>query len=307
MAGVAEKLKEQGNKSYNRGRYRAAIESYTEAITLYPNRIVYWTNRALCHKKLKDWKRVEDDCRKALELDKVSVKALYLLGLAMLESKQFVEAIRLLDKAMELSKVEKKDEYFVYSRNALAKAKYEQWEDAVALRKQKQQELRAICERAIKAEHDEAVKRLEPNFGNSNDNVIVIDDDETHDDEVHGFSVRRAEAQEQQKRSRRFKRAEYLSEMYMERCHALSKVFDKAAQCDTPSEISDHLTCRITMDILNDPVITPSGITYEKSALLEHLQKVGEFDPVTRAPLSEDEIVPNFAIKAAVRAYLKDN
>eukprot|EP01018_Ginkgo_biloba_P011103 Gb_14150 [translate_table: standard] len=61
------------------------------------------------------------------------------------------------------------------------------------------------------------------------------------------------------------------------------------------------------MDILRDPVITPSGITYEKSALLEHLQKVGEFDPVTRAPLKANQLIPNFAIKGAVRSFLRDN
>jgi STIP1 family protein 1 len=61
------------------------------------------------------------------------------------------------------------------------------------------------------------------------------------------------------------------------------------------------------MEILKDPVITPSGITYEKSARLEHLQKVGEFDPVTRELLRSDQIIPNFAIKAAASAYLKDN
>jgi STIP1 family protein 1 len=28
------------------------------------------------------------------------------------------------------------------------------------------------------------------------------------------------------------------------------------------------------MDLFRDPVITPSGVTYERSALLEHLRKV---------------------------------
>ena len=63
-------------------------------------------------------------------------------------------------------------------------------------------------------------------------------------------------------------------------------------------QIPDYLTCKITMEILKDPVITPSGITYEKSALLEHLQKVGKFDPVTREVLTANQIIPNFAIKA---------
>ncbi len=39
-------------------------------------------------------------------------------------------------------------------------------------------------------------------------------------------------------------------------------------------QVPDHFCCKITMDIFRDPVITPSGITYERSALLEHLRKV---------------------------------
>ena len=86
-----------------------------------------------------------------------------------------------------------------------------------------------------------------------------------------------------------------------------TEVFDKAAESNRPTEIPDYLTCKITMEVLKDPVITPSGITYEKSTLLEHLQKVGKFDPVTREVLTADQIIPNFAIKAAANAYLKDN
>ena len=40
-------------------------------------------------------------------------------------------------------------------------------------------------------------------------------------------------------------------------------------------QIPDYLCCKITMDIFRDPVITPSGVTYERAALYEHLQKVG--------------------------------
>lgn len=33
---------------------------------------------------------------------------------------------------------------------------------------------------------------------------------------------------------------------------------------------------------MNDPVITPSGITYEKSLILEHLRHNGNYDPISR-------------------------
>lgn len=123
-------------------------------------------------------------------------------------------------------------------------------------------------------------------------------------------------------------------------------------------QVPDHLQCKITMDIFRDPVITPSGVTYERAILLEHLRKVthlywlvykfismglweklpisakkacllsthsrlycdsiwhtklfgkvqvGKFDPLTRAPLQPEQVVPNLAIKEAVRCYLLEH
>uniref|UniRef100_A0ACD5ZN68 Uncharacterized protein n=1 Tax=Avena sativa TaxID=4498 RepID=A0ACD5ZN68_AVESA len=94
---------------------------------------------------------------------------------------------------------------------------------------------------------------------------------------------------------------------YSEQCKLLSEVFTKAVHDDTPGDVPDYLCCQITFEIFRDPVITPSGVTYERGILLEHLRKVGNFDPVTREPLKEHQLVPNLAIKEAVQAYLKDH
>nr|GMD67002.1 E3 ubiquitin-protein ligase CHIP [Ipomoea batatas] len=70
----AEQLKENGNHCFQRNKFSAAIDFYTEAITLCPNVPVYWTNRALCHRRRNDWLRLEEDCRRAIQLDHNSVK-----------------------------------------------------------------------------------------------------------------------------------------------------------------------------------------------------------------------------------------
>ncbi|WMV46767.1 hypothetical protein MTR67_040152, partial [Solanum verrucosum] len=85
---------------------------------------------------------------------------------------------------------------------------------------------------------------------------------------------------------------------------ALGRVFRITAEDDTPTKVPDYLCCKITLDILRDPVITPSGVTYERALILDHLHKVGKFDPVTRQPLKESQLVPNLAIKEAVHAFL---
>lgn len=58
---------------------------------------------------------------------------------------------------------------------------------------------------------------------------------------------------------------------------------------------------------MKDPVVTPSGITYDRRDIEEHLQRVGHFDPVTRQHLTMDKVIPNLAMKDVVDAFLADN
>uniref|UniRef100_A0A1I7WIM7 RING-type E3 ubiquitin transferase n=1 Tax=Heterorhabditis bacteriophora TaxID=37862 RepID=A0A1I7WIM7_HETBA len=72
-------------------------------------------------------------------------------------------------------------------------------------------------------------------------------------------------------------------------------------------EIPDYLCGKISFELLRDPVITPSGITYDRADIKQHLQRVGHFDPVTRAPLSESELIPNLAMKEVIENFLSEN
>ncbi|CBI25901.3 unnamed protein product, partial [Vitis vinifera] len=69
-----------------------------KAITLCPNVPIYWTNRALGHRKRNNWTRVEEDCRRAIQLDSNSVKAHYMLGLALLQREEYAEGVKELEK-----------------------------------------------------------------------------------------------------------------------------------------------------------------------------------------------------------------
>ena len=59
-----------------------------------------------------------------------------------------------------------------------------------------------------------------------------------------------------------------------------------------PADLRALLVCPITLAVFQDPVSAPSGITYEKEAVLEWLKK-SETDPSTRAPLKPVQLVPN--------------
>ncbi|RLV91391.1 STIP1 y and U box-containing protein 1 [Spathaspora sp. JA1] len=70
-------------------------------------------------------------------------------------------------------------------------------------------------------------------------------------------------------------------------------------------EAPENLLDPISFCLFEDPVITPSGITYEKCHLLSHLQRRGNYDPLSREPLFEDQLYPNLIVKDSVEEYKK--
>ncbi|GAB4830313.1 hypothetical protein Ancab_019951 [Ancistrocladus abbreviatus] len=243
----AEQLRQDGNAYFKKDKFSAAIDAYTEAIVFCPNVSIYWTNRALCHRKRNDWAKVEEDCRRAIELDNNSVKAHYMLGLALLQKQEFSEGIKALEKALDLGRGANPMGYMVEEIwQELAKAKYLEWEHESTQRSRELQQLKDACEIALVEKQTCDANQLQ----------------------------------------------------------TLDSVFRKAAEEDMPTEVPDYLCCKISLDILRDPVIAPSGITYERAVILDHIQKVGMFDPVTREPLYQWQLIPNLAIKEAVQAYL---
>ena len=63
-------------------------------------------------------------------------------------------------------------------------------------------------------------------------------------------------------------------------------------------EIPDHLVDMITFEPMHDPVITKNGHSYERATIYEHLKRTPT-DPLTRDPLTIDDLRSNFGLKAA--------
>ncbi|GAX82690.1 hypothetical protein CEUSTIGMA_g10116.t1 [Chlamydomonas eustigma] len=125
---VAEKLKVEGNALFSKSKYGAAVEKYTEAITMAGHRMpVLFVNRAMAYKKREDWEHVMEDASTALSFDKGNMKANYLAGLAHSHHHDYDLAIRHLNKALEAAREANssiKDDIW----HELAKAKYAQWQ-----------------------------------------------------------------------------------------------------------------------------------------------------------------------------------
>eukprot|EP00775_Hariotina_reticulata_P008220 gene8220-8412_t len=77
---------------------------------------------------------------------------------------------------------------------------------------------------------------------------------------------------------------------------------------DAAREQGDSIKDEIWRElVMRDPVITPSGVSYERSALIEHLSKVGRFDPISRKALGEADIIQNVGLRNAIQQYLKEH
>lgn len=208
---------------------------------------------------------MEDDCRKAIELDSNSVKAHYMLGRALLEKEEYNKGIKELEKALDLGRTANPTSYLVEETwQILADAKYMEWERSSCNRAWKLQNLKEACVKALEEHH-------------------FLDDLQDED------ASRKA------------------ADDHSEQIKLLDEVFSKASIADIPGEVPDYLCCKIALEIFRDPVITPSGVTYERAVLVEHLNKVGTFDPITREPLEQYHLVPNLAMKEAAQAYLKEH
>ncbi|KMZ60398.1 U-box domain protein [Zostera marina] len=263
----AEKLRHDGNDYYRRNFIGAAIDAYTEAIVLNPYVASSYTNRAQCYRKKKLWAYVEEDCRKAIELESSSLNGHYLLGCSLVERDDITEGIKELEKALDLGKaINPDDELIVEINSFIWNAKYKKWKHESNDRLWKLQDLRETCKSALGEQY---INKFIPGL----DEIIMEEN----------------------------------AKNYTRHLKFLNVLFDEFEGKEKEAEIPDYLCCRISFEIYRDPVITPSGITYERSMVLDHLDKVGPFDPTTREPLEEHQLVPNLAIKEAVMAFLNQN
>ncbi|XP_004585896.1 mitochondrial import receptor subunit TOM34 [Ochotona princeps] len=73
----ARALKEEGNELVKKGNHKKALEKYSESLSFSNLESATYSNRALCHLVLKQYKEAVKDCTEALKLDGKNVKAFY--------------------------------------------------------------------------------------------------------------------------------------------------------------------------------------------------------------------------------------
>ena len=269
-----KELKDQGNKYFNANKYESAIESYSKAIALNPNVPTYYTNRALCYMKCNRWPQAVQDSKAALERDNGLVKGHFYLGTSLLELDKLDEAIKHLQLAFEMAKKDPSSYYDDTISSKLRVARKKKFALQEEKRVQEEIDLQSYLNRLILEDKDRKMNKLR-------------EENESYDE----ASGEIAKLEEQSDKS----------------VAELNSLFAKVDERRQTRDVPDYLCGKISFEILKDPVITPSGITYDRKDIVEHLVRVGHFDPVTRTKLTQDMLVPNYAMKEVVDDFVSSN
>lgn len=266
---TASELKEQGNRLFASRNYDEAIRSYTEAIIKNPGSSTFYTNRALCYLKQKKWPQAITDCQHAIEIDGKSVKGHFFLAQAYLEHQNYDEAIANFKQAQELAK-EQKLNFGDDITAALRTAKRKRWNLLEEKRIEQEVSLEKYLKELVMADREKQLKLSEQN-------------NPTEDD------------------------AKKIDESMNKRIAQVTDLFQQLDDRRKKREVPDQLCGKISFEVMREPVIAPSGITYDKKDIIEHLQRVGHFDPITRAELRASQLIPNLAMKEVIDDFLEKN
>ncbi|KAJ7305732.1 hypothetical protein JRQ81_010098 [Phrynocephalus forsythii] len=273
----AQEYKEQGNRLFVSRKYPEAAACYGRAINRNPLVAVYYTNRALCYLKMQQHDKALADCKHALELDGQSVKAHFFLGQCQMEMENYDEAIANLQRAYNLAK-EQRLNFGEDIPSALRIAKKKRWNNIEEKRINQENELHSYLTKLITAEKERELEECRR-----------AQEEERVDESRSRAQLANIEA----------KHEKYLADMD----ELFSQVDEKRKKRDIP----DYLCGKISFELMREPCITPSGITYDRKDIEEHLQRVGHFDPVTRSPLTQDQLIPNLAMKEVIDAFISEN
>ena len=72
---------------------------------------------------------------------------------------------------------------------------------------------------------------------------------------------------------------------------------------DAEEEAPQWATCPISFDLMTEPVITPSGVTYDRQSLLRWINLHNQ-DPNTRQPITVQHVYPNLALRDQIESWM---
>jgi STIP1 family protein 1 len=316
--------KSLANALFAAGRYGAARDKYTELLSLRPPSLHDWAarqffsallfNRGLANSKLQGWAEAEADARAALDLDPSYFKACYTLGTLLLQRSAFMDAVAQLEKALDLNKRQKRGaSEATLVLNCIAKARY-QW-----FRAREEEErhrllecealvtasLRADCNSASAAQRWHASILSQP-FATPvylNDPVPLNGAEGSDPVPLNRGGAGGGGGAAAPAAASSATKGRPASELEA-RVRVLGEVFEAQRKRMEARDIPEWVLDPVTLELMEDAVIaTTSGHSFDKKSILACLAMKKEC-PLSRAPLTEAQLVPNWALRSAINEWV---
>ncbi|KAI8897161.1 U-box domain-containing protein [Globomyces pollinis-pini] len=316
---VQEKL--LGNSYFSSQNYSKAITHYSNAIILDPLNHIYFSNRAISYFKLLNYSNCIADCLKAIDLNNNAVKPHYYLAQCYLFNNTRLALHKSLSHfrtAYHLA-INDKLPLAVEIAQAYRNARKVVWEFDDNLRRLESQNLYSKLVALVNF-HRASVNQ---SGSNNNQSTELADQansahmDTEHPGEHHTTIENSSqqnkinhEYQQEQTNNEENKNSnsDQINLHDIDHDDLLTQLdsllLDAEHVAAKRPPVPDYYTGKISFEIMVDPVISPSGITYDKTEILEHLRVIGPFDPLTRQPLVESDLYPNLALKESIETYL---
>lgn len=267
-----------------------------------PNDPTFFSNRAITRIKLGKWAEVEHDARAAIDLyglkNPTALKSSYYLAQALLELHRPQEAYDVAIDAYQLSLSSKNAQTENLSRTVL-RAKQQIWAAKETSRLREMNETLKGIETLIEADLDRSITELRKQVDAGELGEIGFGEDQKalrKDSEKKIQDVREA-----------FRIASNGEVKERVRYSCLQSVALPASNINFVSQIvPDYLIDGITFEVMHDPVMTPSGSSFDRIGITKYVEKSG-VDPITRVAMTVNDLRPNYALKAACEDFLDKN
>ncbi|RMX88424.1 hypothetical protein D0868_14822 [Hortaea werneckii] len=315
-----EQLKDKGNLAFRNGSYAEAEDFYTQAIQKYSRNPLIFTNRANARLKLQQWDGAVNDCLKSLEITTTAAgghnhKAYYFLAQAQLALHHPHEALSSALTAYEQVRDPKPNakigprDLEVFSAFVL-KCKKAKFAVRDRERLRRQGDLRAELEGLLEERRQREVgavagllERGEIGQVEASTTLLSLFRFIYYPSDASNRNLSKTKGRGEKESLLDIERTQEAHETFTRQTADLVTVFASADPTTVgthhqPREVSDHLVDMITFEPMHDPVITKNGHSYERATLYEHLKR-SPTDPLTRDPLTIDELRSNFGLKAA--------
>ncbi|CAP99433.1 hypothetical protein E8E15_011103 [Penicillium rubens] len=278
---MAQELKAKGNELFKAGDYIGAEDFFSQAIQKNPHDATFFTNRAATRTKLAKWAGVEHDARAAIEIyglkNPVALKSQYYLAQALLGLQRPQEAHDVASDAYQQSLAAKSAQSKNLSQTVL-RAKQQIWAARETARVRELNETLGSVEALVEADVTRALAELQGRLERGEIGEVGFGEDQKALREDADAKIRN-----------------------------LREAFRVASKGEIQERVvPDYLIDGITFEIMHDPVITPSGVSFDRLGITKYVEKAG-VDPLTRAPISVHDLRNNHALKSASEEFLAKN